>query len=1467
MSAWFVGIDVGAENVKLVAIERRGAGVGIAAQHEAAHHKDPESTVRALLGRLSGHPVAGVAATGRLARILRMEKVPTKAALRRGARAVHPELPALTVVSIGGHGFSVLELGARGEEWFQQNSRCSQGTGNFLSQLVWRFGLTVEEASELCDHAEASPLSGRCPVILKTDMTHLANKGEDKARILAGLYDAVCENVLTLVRSRLAPREVVLTGGVTRSARVRRTIAKWLEQRGMTLAASKPEDAWLEAIGAATHAMDHECGMPATDQLFVRTSATQLEAVPSLRESLARVHRLAAESMGGEASAVYLGLDIGSTGSKAVAVDASGGRPVWEAYLNTEGAPVTAAQRLMDRWLQGELAQAKVLGFGVTGSGREVVGSLLRTCYGDERVFVMNEIAAHARGATSIDPEVDTIFEIGGQDAKYIRLEGGRVIDAAMNEACSAGTGSFIAEQGAKFEGVGDDVRKLGELALRADSGVSLGQHCSVFMAEVIDEAITQGMTRDAIIAGLYDSVIQNYLNRVKGSRSVGQRIFCQGMPFSSPALAAAVARQTGRDVVIPPNPGTIGAMGIAMLVREETIARVEAKRDDVSDAAELDVNAFLTAKVVSKETFLCKSTQGCGAPGNKCRIDRLQTVVRGVKQRFLWGGNCSLYDRGAGRAKLPDLSPDPFRERETLVDLAIERAPEAKGRPVVGMSDEFALKTLMPLFVTFLRTLGFDTTILRNAGGSVLKRGIEGARIPFCAPMQMAHGVTFELVDRKSDYVLLPMLKELPKQSDEQFSTLCPIVQAMPDLVGSLVEDGPKSLRPTLEFDDQGYEGKAFRESMRKLAEALGATDRFDDAFVHSVRAQLDYERRCLEIGRDALEFCRKHGVVPVAVLGRPYTIYNDVLNSNVPSILRSLGAMPIPVDCLPVPQDTPVFPDQYWAHTQRNLRAADMIRRTDGLYSVFCSNYACGPDSFTLHFFSYIMQGKPFAVVETDGHSGDAGTKTRMEAFLYCVDTDLRSRASTATERKDMVRLAKQNATLRQARERGAVVLIPRMGPNAEMVAATLRGEGIRAESLPLSTRDDVRTGRKHTSGKECVPMMLTLGALLNRIERDRNTDQEFVYMMPTAGGPCRFGVYNTLHKITLEQTGWGDRVRVFSPDDGDYFRDTSPQFSLRTWVAFCTHDLLQMMLHDVRPVEHCKGAANEIYERASRELIAAMERPSKGSLAHGFGELVTGMWGARDILKRAAKQFAEIRCATREVPTVSLVGEIYVRLDPFANDFIVEKLEERGVRVRFAPFIEWLEYTAFLAEERVIERKARRDDDPISIGVTGVVQRASLEMMYQVCARELGWPARAKVPQAIEAARPYINPELAGEAVLTLGGPVHEFHDGLIDGVVSVGPHECMPNKIAEAQYGKVLEDMNLPYLVLAINGDPIDTEALDRFVYDLHESHRRKLGKSLGAVSWSLGQPPKIESTVVPVEALTSRRRGRRDAEAN
>ena len=385
----------------------------------------------------------------------------------------------------------------------------------------------------------------------------------------------------------------------------------------------------------------------------------------------------------------------------------------------------------------------------------------------------------------------------------------------------------------------------------------------------------------------------------------------------------------------------------------------------------------------------------------------------------------------------------------------------------------------------------------------------------------------------------------------------------------------------------------------------------------------------------------------------------------------------------------------------------------------------------------------------------------------------------------------------------------------------------------------------------------MMLTTGSLLNRLERDRHTDEKFTFAMPTAAGPCRFGVYNVMHKVILEQTGWDARVNVFSPDDGDYFRETSSEFSIKLWCGFVAYDLLEAMVYDVRPVERRKGAANAFYQQYKGEILACMERHSKGTAMNATLEVLGGMWGLRDLLSRAARDMAAIKNRVRDVPSVAVVGEIYVRLDPFANDFIIEKLEERGIRARFAPFVEWLEYTQYLAERRVLDQRMRHDDNPLSIGVTGVVQRASMEVLYQICAKPLEWGERTTIPTTLEAAVPYLSPDLTGEACLTLGGPIHEFHQKLVQGVVVVGPHECMPCRIAEAQYGKVAEDMNLPYLVLALNGDPLDTEALDRFAYDIHEAHRRGLGRDLGTVLHRMGgtdarpSAAKDDPTLVPL----------------
>jgi activator of 2-hydroxyglutaryl-CoA dehydratase len=219
--ARFIGIDVGAETLKVVELEREAGSLRVTRRGVVEHHKEPGPRLLDLLSGWRWEGIAGAAVTGRLGRQVQLQRVPLKQAQAKAHRFLHGDGPA-TLVSIGSHGFSVLELRDVGGEVFRENSRCAQGTGNFLRQLVERFDLGVEEAAALAAGvAEPAPLSGRCPVILKTDMTHLANKGEGKDRILAGLLDAICENVEVLVKPRLSPPKVFLAGGVARAARVR----------------------------------------------------------------------------------------------------------------------------------------------------------------------------------------------------------------------------------------------------------------------------------------------------------------------------------------------------------------------------------------------------------------------------------------------------------------------------------------------------------------------------------------------------------------------------------------------------------------------------------------------------------------------------------------------------------------------------------------------------------------------------------------------------------------------------------------------------------------------------------------------------------------------------------------------------------------------------------------------------------------------------------------------------------------------------------------------------------------------------------------------------------------------------------------------------------------------------------------------------------------------------------------------
>ena len=1412
----FIGIDIGAETLKVAELVRDNGSPSWVRRRLVEHGKDPGTLLVPILKEWDWDSVAGAAVTGRLSRKVQLPRIPARQALAHGFRYFFPDRRG-TVVSLGSHGFAVLELRDNGHEVLRENSRCAQGTGNFLRQLVERFSLTVEEASELsADVEDPAPLSGRCPVILKTDMTHLANRGEGKERILAGLFDAVCQNVFSLIKPSITPADVLLAGGVSRSRRVQRVFREHLERNGMRLhLLPGDEGMFLEAIGAAMLAAADRAEIPSLESLMGDPGESKLERVPALSVSLPMVRRIGSfpkAQSNGRPMELILGFDIGSTGSKLLALDISESKIAWEGYRRTGGDPVGAAQALLCQYLQEHGEEDRIVGFGVTGSGREIVGSLLITCYGSDRVFILNEIAAHAEGALHYDPRVDTIFEIGGQDAKYIRLEDGRIIDSAMNEACSAGTGSFIEEQGQRFSGI-RDVAHLGREALSAGYGISLGQHCSVFMAEVIGEAVAAGIQQQPIIAGLYDSIIQNYLHRVKGNRSVGRVIFCQGMPFSADALAAAVARQTGGEVIVPPNPGTVGSLGISLLALREL--------SGIRGIA-LDPRRFQDARIEGKETFICKSNTGCGGTGNCCRIDSIRTVVASQRQRFSWGGACSLYDKGARKKKLPDRSPDPFREREDLLQDLIRPFMERRGCKTVSITDEFALRELFPFFVAFLHGLEFDPVHARGNDHATLKRGIEDANTPFCAPMQLYHGTASKMAAAETDFILLPMLRGTPRMEGERDAITCPIVQGSGDILRWNLRRGTEGriLSPLVDFGCGNFRSEKFLASCENIAGSLGVRDdRWRGAHARALEVQQKFEAGCLEIGRKALDFCARQNLPAVVVLGRAYTIYNTVLNSNVPALLREQGMLGVPLDCYPLAPEVPTFDSVYWGYGQRILRAAHRIRRTPGEYGIYCSNYSCGPDSFTLHFCSYVMEGKPFAIIETDGHSGDAGTKTRIEAFLYCVAEDRKAHGRRG-KTNDFAQLQHKSSGLMNL-EKDERYLIPILGPSSGIAVAALRGLELDAELLPAPDAHMLKLGRRHTSGKECVPMCFVLGSLLGRLETEMDTRNRFALMMPTNRGPCRFGTYSLLHRVILEQLGWGDRIRVFTPYESDYFRDTPAGFPGLFLSAAIAADVLLAALLEVRPAESRHGAANAIYSHYMGELAshALREAGKRCSVTDVTWQVSSGrLFGLTRLMREALDAFARIR-EKADLPTVAVVGEIYVRLNSFANDCIIDKLEKNGIRVRLSPFCEWLEYTDYLAHS--FHRMQGLSDR-----FRSTLQHRIFAIAADLFRKNLGTHFHIPVADTVAAAGPFLRNDLWGEAVLTLGYSLAEWRDRRIDGIVNMGPLECMPTKIAEAQFFHIAEQHKALVLTMPMNGDPLDPQALDNFTFEVHARHNSR-----------------------------------------
>ncbi len=224
----------------------------------------------------------------------------------------------------------------------------------------------------------------------------------------------------------------------------------------------------------------------------------------------------------------------------------------------TAGRPIEAVRQGLEE-IYGEIGdRIEIAGVGTTGSGRYMIADYIGAD------IVKNEITAQATAAAFIDQDVDTIFEIGGQDSKFISLKNGVIVDFEMNKACAAGTGSFLEEQAEKL---GISIKgEFQESAFGSENPCRLGERCTVFMENSLMSNLQSGTDKKDLLAGLAYSIVQNYINRVVCKRPIGNRIFFQGGVAFNKSVVAAFEKYLGREVIVPPDHDVTGAIGMALI-------------------------------------------------------------------------------------------------------------------------------------------------------------------------------------------------------------------------------------------------------------------------------------------------------------------------------------------------------------------------------------------------------------------------------------------------------------------------------------------------------------------------------------------------------------------------------------------------------------------------------------------------------------------------------------------------------------------------------------------------------------------------------------------------------------------------------------------------------------------------------------------------------------------------------------
>jgi len=1361
-----IGICFGATTIQAIKLHCDPQFKSVEKMLRVPHEGNPRSAFVKLLDDIDTFDVERIAVTGRNFRAsVILTGIPEPQAIECALREEYADkdMPDI-VISAGGETQLVYKIGKDGGiVSVHSGNKCASGTGEFFLQQVRRMGLTLDEAVGMALKGAPHKIAGRCSVFCKSDCTHALNKGESRENIAAGLCVMMADKVCELIKDIRRERVAIIGGGCLNGAMINILKARFGVLEVPAQAAA------FEAFGAAIWASENQCvRLPASMDHVFTAARRVFDLHPALKESAHLVEfREQVKGALHPGDDCILGLDVGSTTTKAVLMKKSDRTIGASIYLRTNGDPVEASKQCYRaiRDQLGGTADIQITGLGVTGSGRQIAALHALT------ESVINEIIAHATAAAYFDREVDAIFEIGGQDAKYTFLTAGVPSDYAMNEACSAGTGSFLEESA--FESLGVKMEDIGESAMAGTAPPNFTDQCSAFISSDVKQASQQGIDKSDVLAGLVYSVCLNYLNRVKGSRQAGKKTFMQGGVCYNRAVPVAMAALMKTRIIVPPDPGLMGAYGVALEV---------AKRLDAGliKPAHFDLDGLIERRAEKTGTFICAG--GAEKCDRKCEISRI--TIDGKMHPF--GGVCNKYYNMRLKKEVDAHAYDMVVLRQKLLfetfGIADSLPEENENDPqkTVGIMLSFLTYSLFPLYSRFFHKLGFRVIL----SDGIDREGLSRREASFCLPAEISHGSFYNLLKKNLDYIFLPQVMQVPVANVPTYSRTCVFVQGepyyLPVTFRREIESGATGiLSPVLKMDrDYG----AAEDAFVKMAAAIGAPEpKAKRAFLYACEKQKAFERELHEQGRKFLRYLDAHPeTFGIVLFGRPYNAFAGEANMGIAHKAASRGYMIVPHDMLPV-EDYEVDRKMFWAMGQKIMKAAQFVKRRDNLFGFYITNFSCGPDAFLLGYFRNLMKSKPSLTLELDQHTADAGIDTRIEAALDIMTGHyaMGSFSGPAGEAysparveygKDVGVIASDGA--RHSLFDGNVeVVLPSMGRySTEAIAAVMRGIGIRAKALHIADKDVLLEGRKNASCKECLPYMVTTGSFLAYLKHRRDPGVVTLLFMPTGGGPCRLGQYC----VALEQVLHGHRIKnaaVFSLTDENGYAGLGSRPLLKSWQAIVVSDVFS----DIRSLLSVAAS-----DRAG--ALVELESMWKEALAYFEGRFSTRF---SIVLSIIAKRLARIKLTVdpRSVPVVSLVGEIFVRRDEFSRKNIVDYLEGHGFAVKVAPIAEYMCYSNYVVNSGLGEREFTLGEQ-LKMKLSAQVQQWWERRIKSIMAGSgLYRFEMIDVEKTIEGIKHIVNVNFRGEAILTIGLGMREIlHDSC--GVISIGPFGCMPSRVSEA-----------------------------------------------------------------------------------